>query len=193
MPNVAGCVVSGVFVVCSSLDIFTFVRTSPNITVASFPLIASTVPTVVSPRIRTLSPTQKVCCSANADGVGSLVPIVVGLPAFSFFSFFRFSRRSLRSIICRIFFSIRSSADLVSISLTSSLNAFSSSRSRFVSSFSAWHSRISRIVFSILRLLSFSSSCACSLACRNISLRFCASSFISSSYFAIVFSRSFSR
>ena len=137
MANVASCVDSGFLTVCSSRDVFTFVLTSPNTTVASLPCTDSTVPTVVRPHIRTVSPTANVCCSALAVGVGSLVPIVVGLPAFSFLSFLRFSRRSLRSIIWRIFFSIRSSADLVSISLTSSLKAFSSSRRRFVSSFSA--------------------------------------------------------
>ena len=35
MPNVGGSVDSGVFVVCSRRDVFTFVRTSPNTTVAS--------------------------------------------------------------------------------------------------------------------------------------------------------------
>ena len=171
------------FSACSSLSARILVRMSPKMTVAILPSTASTRPTEVSPFILTVSPGATAalaspalrCASRAASACSSRCCSPAAL------SRLRFSRRSLRSCIWRIFLAISSSLSLASMPATSCLKAFSSSRMRLVSSRSAWLSRISRMVFSILRLLSRSSSSACSLARRRMSLRLCSSSRISSS------------
>ena len=180
-------------VACSNLSARILVRISPKITVAILPSKDSTLPILSRPFILTVSPMAMTLMSALALLLRELLSAAEVFCVFlALRSCFLFSFLSLRAWICLILRSIISSFAVESMSLISSLKDVNSSLILFVSSFSACASLISFITFSILLLLSLSSSSACSFAFFMTSLRFFANSFISFSYFEIISSICFS-
>ena len=139
-----------------SRSVFTFVRISPKITIAVLLSIFSMIPTVLAPRIFTLSPFCKgLFLSASVFLFTALRNFSAAFCSLSALFFLFCLCLSLRLLICSIFLAIASSLALASMSFTSFSNSFNCCLMRFVSSFSASFSRISRMAFSMRLLLSF--------------------------------------
>ena len=186
---------ANVCVACSNRVLRTLVRISPKTTVAIFPSTCTIVPTVVSPIMRTSSPTAKVSALFLVAAT-----CLLACSSFCFCasrSFFRFSLRSLRCFICATF--LAKSSSLITpllafvVSCCNPLSkVFSSWRIFLVASFSACCSLISRMAFSMRLLLSCNNSSACCLARLTINFRSCSKSLMSCSYRAVFLSNSFS-